>query len=349
MKKIFIYIAFFIILLMPGLATQALHYAGERNGYILLQAEDKGQAWYVYPGTGKRYYLGRPDDAFSIMKSLALGAKHDFIIKTDIYPDRLLGMILLDIEQNGEAYYIYPADKKKYYLARPADAFQVMRQLGQGISNQGLASIPVGEVMEKAAVIPKAEKVLLSVPFTSQAPFGDWRDSRQQNGCEEASVLMAVSWARGQTFSKNEALEKILSASKFLEEKYGEYRDSSSADTLNWLIKDYLGYSQAVLKEEITVEDIINELNQGNLVITAMNGQIMHNPYYTPPGPYEHMIVIRGYDPEKKSFITNDPGTRHGELFSYDAKVLYDAIRDYPTGYRELITNIEKKMIVVWK
>jgi len=80
-----------------------------------------------------------------------------------------------------------------------------------------------------------------------------------------------------------------------------------------------------------------------------MNGQMMHNPYFTPPGPPRHMILIRGYDANKKIFITNDPGTRNGELYEYNYDVLFNAIRDYPTGYHELINVVEKNMIVVWK
>ena len=49
----------------------------------------------------------------------------------------------------------------------------------------------------------------------------------------------------------------------------------------------------------------------------------------------------------KKEFITNDPGTRKGELYRYNETVLYSAIRDYPTGYHETINKIEKNMIVV--
>jgi len=43
------------------------------------------------------------------------------------------------------------------------------------------------------------------------------------------------------------------------------------------------------------------------------------------------------------------PGTRKGELYEYDTKVLFNAIRDYPTGYHEPLSKIEKNMIVVWK
>ena len=89
-----------IIFLAPG--AKGAHYIGEATGYFLLQVEDKGEAWYVYPLNGKAYYLGQPEDAFKIMEELALGAKHNFIANTDIFPDQLSGLILLDTEKNGE-------------------------------------------------------------------------------------------------------------------------------------------------------------------------------------------------------------------------------------------------------
>ncbi len=331
-------------------AAKSGHYSGEATGYILLQVETNGEAWYIYPINGKAYYLGRPADAFKIMKTLALGAKHNFIINTNIFPDRLAGMILLDVEQNGEAYYIYPGNLKKYYLGRPADAFKIMRELGRGVTNLDLANIPVGIIGEPVAFFDVHEKVLIAnVPFTSQAPFGDWADQRQQDGCEEASALMAIKWARGQSLAKEEALKEITGISDWLLKKYGEYRDISGQDAVDWIYKDYFNFNKAVLVKDITVNDIIEELAKGNLVITPMNGQIMHNPNYKAPGPPRHMIIIRGYDPAMKEFITNDPGTRLGELYRYDATILYAAIRDYPTGYHEIINQIEKNMIVVSK
>ena len=45
----------------------------QTKGKILLQVENHGEAWYVYPKDGKRYFLGRPQDAFSIMRNLGLG------------------------------------------------------------------------------------------------------------------------------------------------------------------------------------------------------------------------------------------------------------------------------------
>lgn len=120
--------------------------SGELDGLILLQVEEHGEAWYVYPEDSKRYYLGRPKDAFSIMRELGLGANHSFITQYTVYPDRVAGKILIDVDDAGKAYYIYPKNKKAYYLGRPADAFRVMRELGLGISNKDIATINEGQV-----------------------------------------------------------------------------------------------------------------------------------------------------------------------------------------------------------
>jgi uncharacterized protein YkwD len=142
MKKL-LFLALAMILTFPSIANAQLNY--DLQGKILLQVEANGEAWYVYPKDLKRYYLGRPADAFSIMRTLGLGIKHDELqsyLDTS-FPSRLSGYIMLDVEANGEAYYVFPDDRKGYYLGRPADAFQIMREKGLGISNADLTKIPV--------------------------------------------------------------------------------------------------------------------------------------------------------------------------------------------------------------
>ncbi|MBU1987381.1 trypsin-like peptidase domain-containing protein, partial [Patescibacteria group bacterium] len=118
------------------------------SGNILLQVEQNGEGWYVYPDNKKKYYLGRPADAFSIMRNLGLGIKHSELDNylNSKFPSRLAGKIMLDVEQNGEAYYINPNNLKGHYLNRPADAFRIMRELGLGITNSDIRKIDVGEV-----------------------------------------------------------------------------------------------------------------------------------------------------------------------------------------------------------
>lgn len=118
------------------------------SGRILLQVEEKGEAWYVYPINELRYYLGRPADAFAIMRRLSLGvSEKDYSnFAKGTVPSRLAGRILLRAQAHGEAYYVNPLTMKMSYLGRPADAFAIMRKFGLGITNANLHQIGIGEV-----------------------------------------------------------------------------------------------------------------------------------------------------------------------------------------------------------
>lgn len=117
--------------------------AAKLKGKILIQVESCGRAWYISPSDTKKYYLGRPTDAFEIMRKLGLGVKHEILKNTKIYPNYLLGKILIDVGDKGKAYYINPTDKKSYFLGRPSDAFEVMRKFGLGISNDNFRKIEI--------------------------------------------------------------------------------------------------------------------------------------------------------------------------------------------------------------
>ncbi len=59
---------------LPATAQGSL--AQKLSGRILLQVEAKGEAWYINPTDQKRYFLGRPADAFTLMQRLALGVNN---------------------------------------------------------------------------------------------------------------------------------------------------------------------------------------------------------------------------------------------------------------------------------
>lgn len=187
------------------------------------------------------------------------------------------------------------------------------------------------------------------VPFTSQAPTADWDDDRQQDGCEEASAVMAMEWVRGEHLNKEEHLKEILALSDYEQTTYGEYRDITLADITEWVFKDYFKYNNIEHQKNINAQDIINALYAGHIVLVPMNGQKLGNPYFTSPGPERHMILIRGYDPATDEFITNDPGTKRGENYRYKSQVIMDAILVYPTGYHVPADETRKEIIVVKK
>ena len=169
MNKIFFTIFCLLFLLISPVWAGSL--ASKLSGRILLNVEKNGEAWYVNPTDSRRYYLGRPADAFRIMRELALGITNFNLAKIEssardqkLFPRvaginnlddaeeivtdydinlsrRLAGHILLQTEDNGEAWYVNPIDLKKYYLGRPADAFRIMRELSLGINRADLALV----------------------------------------------------------------------------------------------------------------------------------------------------------------------------------------------------------------
>ena len=208
-----------------------------------------------------------------------------------------------------------------------------------------VASLFLGAKPEEVAA--KAP-VIINVPFTSQAPLGEWKDPRQQDGCEEAAVAMAMAWAGGEkNITKENWRLRILILSTFEKKKYGEYRDVALADVQAWLLRDYFKYENSFIKKVATASDIIKELEAGNIVLMPTDGRKLKNPNFTGAGPERHMIIIKGYDYEKKQFITNDPGTRRGESYRYSEKTIIDAIRNYHTGYHKPIKEVVKEVIVV--
>ncbi|NQU83768.1 MAG: C39 family peptidase [Parcubacteria group bacterium] len=202
----------------------------------------------------------------------------------------------------------------------------------------------VSEVKEE----PLPTKFITDVPFTSQAPFAEWSDSRQQEGCEEASITMAAYWAMGKDLTLEQAKKEILAISAFEEDYLGTYLDASAEDTVR-VFKEYYKNNNIRTEYNFSIEDIKKELVNGNLVIVPTNGQVLDNPYYNPPGPIRHMIVIKGYDDETSEFITNDPGTRQGDGFRFKYSILMQAIINYGTGYHVPPTDNRNVMIVVGK
>lgn len=181
MKKVFF--AFVLMsLFLPFSSVKAESIKERLRGRILLQVEKAGEAWYVNPENSERYFMGRPADAFVVMRSLGLGISNSDIEKIGLSGEisnnkklakRLAGKILLQVEKNGEAWYVNPVDYKRYFLGRPADAFALMQSKGLGISNGDIEEMLVSEESLFAGHRPKVELFVMSLcPFGLQMQKG---------------------------------------------------------------------------------------------------------------------------------------------------------------------------------
>jgi|GEM_PF-3095116 len=116
------------------------------KGRIIINVEDNGRAYYISPIKKEMYFLCNPEYAFSVMHERGFGITNANLKKIAEYSGqpgvdnyfslKQRGKIFLQVEQKGEAWYVYPLDKFRYYLGRPADAFKVMKGLGLGINNK---------------------------------------------------------------------------------------------------------------------------------------------------------------------------------------------------------------------
>jgi len=326
------------LILTPFSLSANSNLAQKLSGRILLQIKKNGEAWYVNPDNLQRYYMGSPNNAFELMSNLGLGiTNNDF---NNINLKKLSGKILIKVEDLGKAYYINPIDLSLHYLGSPQNAFELMRNLGLGITNTNLEKITKYDPNKKWTLINQA------VPFTPQAPNAEWEIDIFQDGCEEASMIMALAWVNNETLNPQIAKEKIKAISEYEVEYLGGYHDASAYD-ISRLIKEYYKYNNILYKENVTINQIIEELKNGNVIIAPMNGQKLKNIHFTPPGSINHMLVITGYDESRHEFITNDPGTKRGEGYRYSEKIIFNSLRDYPTGYHEPNLKINKNIIVI--
>lgn len=192
------------------------------------------------------------------------------------------------------------------------------------------------------------KSVQYNVPFTSQAPFGEWNVPEFQDGCEEASAIMANAWISGKSLSPAGVKKDLLNIAALEKQEIGHSTDTSAKDTKQLLLEQYFHLAHVELIEHFEKRDLIAALSRG-IVLVPMNGRLLGNPNFTSPGPLHHMVVVMGYDPGAHEFITNDPGTRKGAGYRYDEEVFFRAARDYPTGIHEEPETVEKNMIVVEK
>jgi len=123
------------------------------RGYILLQVQQHGEAWYLNPTDGSRFYMKDGPTAYQMMRSFGLGVSEtdyatiergDWSIK-----NRLRGRIVLRVQEHGEAYYIHPKDLSVHYLQNGDEAYRLMRLYSLGITDADLDQIPADEIPVK--------------------------------------------------------------------------------------------------------------------------------------------------------------------------------------------------------
>lgn len=199
------------------------------------------------------------------------------------------------------------------------------------------AASPTASEQPSPTPITLAASVSLPVPFTPQAPLGDW--AAKQHTCEEASLFMVDRYLKG---DHSGALIDPQTANAGINQITGWKSAQDLTDLqVGELAKDYMGWSYQILPA--TRYNIKAQLTLGRPLIVGVRTHGLGNPnypgykdHYEQPGwSVSHYIVVAGYDASDQ-LILNDPGlTRgHGYKISYDQLIF--AINDLDNAYPEL-------------
>ncbi len=188
---------------------------------------------------------------------------------------------------------------------------------------------PTPAVVEPTPVPTSAN---LAVPFTSQAPSSNW-DALHEDACEEASIYMVHEYYAGtpaDTKIDPTVADPVITALVHYGADQLADGPSITAAQVAALITSYYPTFTATVVDNPSIDDIKSAINAGHPVLVPAAGRLLGNPNFSGEGPLYHMLVIRGYD--ATHFITNDPGTRLGQNYTYSTDVMMNAIRDWNDG-----------------
>lgn len=143
------------------------------SGYILLQVQEHGEAWYINPADKLRYYMKDGAVAYEMMRSFGLGITNadlnnipqvnsveemksaPSVCGINKFAQNVKGKILLQVQEHGEAWYVYPEKCYRIYMKDGDAAYQIMRYLGLGITNTDLQQLDFGAIKIAEQTIPQ--------------------------------------------------------------------------------------------------------------------------------------------------------------------------------------------------
>lgn len=198
------------------------------------------------------------------------------------------------------------------------------------LSSTGTITVETGGSAPQP-IAAQGAPIRLAVPFTPQAPLGDW--ARHQESCEEANLAQLAAYYSG---NHSEALDRYAADRTINQLVAWQVKNWGSEDDLTdvrlgKLAEAYYGYQYEVLP--MTDAGLRAQLAAGRPVIIGVTTHALGNPAYP---NYElhylqigysvsHFITIVGVD--GSGYIVNDPGLTAG--------------RGYHVGYGRLVFAIQ--------
>ncbi len=143
------------------------------KGSILLKTEDSGKAYYIHPFNKKSYYLGRPSDAFTVMREQGIGISNDDLKKISIGVEQMAGA-----DQDGDALSDLFEDAigtDKYKSDTDNDGYSDRVEINTENNPKGTGKLPIIKSFSKNQL----GRILLQVEGKGEAWYLNPRDNKR--------------------------------------------------------------------------------------------------------------------------------------------------------------------------
>ncbi|HSP08129.1 MAG TPA: C39 family peptidase [Candidatus Dormibacteraeota bacterium] len=179
--------------------------------------------------------------------------------------------------------------------------------------------------------------VILPVPFTPQAPLGNW--AARQHTCEEASLVMVDRYLRGDhsgalidPHTADAAINQITAWKPTVDltvQQLGEVANTN----LGWAYQ-VVPADRLSMKQQLALgRPLIVGVRTHGLGNTNYPGFSTH--FEQPGWSVSHYLVVTGYD-QGDAYVLNDPGLTRGHGYHIPFDQLMHAIDDLDQAYPNL-------------
>jgi hypothetical protein len=227
--------------------------------------------------------------------------------------------------------------------------FLIVDGYGSGAPVPTNPNISVEKPSPSPPTVAVSGAVFLPVPFTTQAPLGDW--AKHQESCEEANLAQVSAYYSGDhsaVLDRYAADRTIAQLIAWQNKNWGSEDDLTDV-RLGQLAQGFYGYDYQVLR--MTDAALQAQLHAGHPVILGVTTHALGNPHYPnyeahylqPGYSVSHFITIVGYD--GSNYLLNDPGITAGRGYTISYLQLVFAVRNLGEQHPNL--NEGQVMLVV--
>lgn len=169
-KVLFVVISFTFFVVQLAHAADADLTKRYLGSFLAEENSGRSYYWYVHPQTAERYAVNSLNDFSRLLSNVGIGIRTKDLTSIPEASDapsvdyalvqRFKGRILLQVDNEGRAWFVNPLDVKRYELTNDDAGFNRVKELALDISAERLVKIPITkhlgfDQIDYGSVLPK--------------------------------------------------------------------------------------------------------------------------------------------------------------------------------------------------